>query len=152
MYAQPHGAHANPYVPPTRRYVFLRIVAATCTWSAVITLVGAIIAAVWTLVSISQLGALAGQIPAAPTPQPVDPDLGIPMPGSSGGANPALLVLGVLPFLKGPIALLTLATGVFAFLIQVAMGQAIYVLLDMEENTRQSSALLAALARRSGAA
>ena len=152
MYSQPHGGHASPYLPSERRYTFLRIVAATCTWSAWITLIGAVIAAIWTVSSLSQLGGLAGQLPAAPTPQPVDPDLGFPMPGSPGGANPALQMLAVLPFLKGPLVLLTLATGVFAFLIQVAMGQAIYVLLDMEENTRQASTLLAALARRSGAA
>jgi hypothetical protein len=97
--------------------------------------------------------------PAAPTgglPIPTRPDLdpnglgglGGGTLGGAGGAG------ALLPLLAGGLrwvgALTTIGGGVLSFFLLAALGQGLYVLLDLEENTRITAHALAQIARRMG--
>lgn len=74
-------------------------------------------------------------------------------PESGGGAGASNLVNTVAPILGGiqfAGGIFTLITGVSAFLVLLAIGLLIYVVLDMEENTRVAAQAMSAIARRMG--
>jgi hypothetical protein len=80
---------------------------------------------------------------------PYGPGLGDdPLGGSGAGALGALLPLAAGFRVAGGV--LTIAGGILSFFCLAALGQGIYVLLDMEENTRITAQALATIARRMG--
>jgi hypothetical protein len=97
------------------------------------------------------------------TPTPTHPT-GLPgygqsspySPGMGGeglGGGPAAALGLLIPFAAGfrvAGAIATIAGGVLTFFFLAALGQAVYVLLDMEENTRITAQAMAAIARRMG--
>jgi hypothetical protein len=97
---------------------------------------------------------------AMPTPSPT---AGLAIParpdldpnGLGGGAGLGAGGIGaLLPALAGGLrwigAVTTIGGGVISFFLLAALGQAIYVLLDMEENTRITAHAMAQIARRMG--
>lgn len=140
------AAQRPPVVPlvPERRYAGLRLLASTCIGSAWITLILSVI------VGLSLLAAPTGPTPGG-LPIPPRPDLdpnGLGGVGGAGGAS------ALLPLLAGGLrwvgALTTLGGGVLSFFLLAAIGQGLYVLLDLEENTRITAGALAQIARRMG--
>lgn len=139
-----------PTVPlvPERRHGGLRLLAGTCIGSAWITLVLSVIVGFSLLAAPApSLGGL--QIPTRPE---LDPGgLGGLGGGGLGGAGGAGAWL---PLLAGGLrwvgALTTLGGGVLSFFLLASLGQALYLLLDVEENTRITASALAQIARRMG--
>jgi hypothetical protein len=131
-----------------RRYTGLRLLASTCIGSAWITLILSLIVG---------FGLLAAPVaPAGGLPIPPRPELGPDGMGGLGGGG-----LGgpggaasLLPMLAGGLrwvgALTTIGGGVLSFFLLAALGQALYLLLDVEENTRITASALAQIARRMG--
>jgi hypothetical protein len=97
------------------------------------------------------LGMLAAPSPSAmpglPPAYPGGGDLGVgPSPASQLGP----LLTFLLPSLKMVGAVTTIGGGILSFFLLLAMGQGIYLLLDMEENTRLTAQALVQIARRQG--
>lgn len=138
-----------PAVPlvPERRYGGLRLLASACIGSAWITLILSVIVGLSLLAAPAPaMGGL--QMPARPD---LDPGgLGGIGGGMGGGSGAGAL----LPLLAGGLrwvgALSMLGGGVFSFFLLAALGQGLYLLLDMEENTRITAGALAQIARRMG--
>jgi hypothetical protein len=97
---------------------------------------------------------------AMPTPSataglaiPARPDLDPNGLGGGTGLGPGGIG-ALLPALAGGLrwigAVTTIGGGVISFFLLAALGQAIYVLLDMEENTRITAHAMAQIARRMG--
>jgi hypothetical protein len=113
----------------------LRFVAGICVFSA------------WATLALSVLAGL--MIMAAPTPP-------LPVPGaaSAPGAGPGDAMATVLGSLMAGMkisgGLMTIGTGIFACLAQLALGLIIYVFIDIEENTRLGAHAMTAIARRMG--
>jgi hypothetical protein len=151
VYSAPHSASPTPgqalYVPaaPVRRYPALRFLASGYIWSAWVTLI----------ISIAVGGGLmlgAGFSAATTTAGNTYP--GGTSAGTSGGeggpaAMGALLQL-IVPGLKFATGVFTIATGLVTFLLLLAIGEIIFVLLDTEENTRAGAQAMTAVARRMG--
>jgi len=139
----PPSAAPPSYGPPPRRYPGLRFVASTCVVSAWITLVLSVIGGIMMMAG--------GGLSAAAHAPSLMPSTG--GEGGAGGAAPnpgaemARLVLGGLQFAGG---VMTLVTGVGGFLLLLAVGLIIYVILDMEESTRVAAQAMSAIARRMG--
>jgi hypothetical protein len=140
MYGSPHPsqpAAAPPAYtrPAANRYPMLRFVAATCVFSG------------WATLALSVIVGL--MIMAAPTPP-------LPIPGASAGGAPgagdviAPLLGGLMAGMKISGGLMTIATGIGACLIQLALGLVVYVFIDIEENTRLGAQAMTAIARRMG--
>lgn len=141
------GAPRPPAAPllPERRYSGLRMLASMCVVSAWLTLIVSV------LIGLSLL-AMPTPPTAAGLPIPTRPDLdpnGLGGTGLGPGGAGALL-----PALAGGLrwigAVTTIGGGVISFFLLAALGQAIYVLLDMEENTRITAHAMAHIARRMG--
>jgi hypothetical protein len=133
---------------PERRYTGLRMLASMCVVSAWLTLIVSVVMG---------LSFLAMPTPGAPPglPIPQSPNLDPGGLGGLGGMGSGAGGVGaLLPALAGGLrwigALTTLGGGVISFFLLAALGQAIYVLLDMEENTRITAHAMAHIARRMG--
>jgi hypothetical protein len=75
--------------------------------------------------------------------------------GNDGlGADPAGALGALLPSFAGGFrvvgGILTIGSGVVGFFCLAALGQSIFLLLDMEENTRITAQAMATIARRMG--
>jgi hypothetical protein len=130
---------------PERRYNGLRMLASMCVVSAWLTLIVSVLMGL-SFLAMPTPGATAG------LPIPARPDLD---PGGLGGAGIGAGGIGaLLPALAGGLrwigAVTTIGGGVISFFLLAALGQAIYVLLDMEENTRITAHAMAHIARRMG--
>jgi hypothetical protein len=142
------AAQRPPVVPlvPERRYAGLRLLASTCIGSAWITLILSVI------VGLSLLAAPAVPVPGGlpiPTRPELDPNGLGGLGGGLGGAGAAGALLPLLASgLRWVGALTMLGGGVLSFFILAAIGQGLYVLLDLEENTRITAGALAQIARR----
>jgi hypothetical protein len=143
-----------PRLPPTpvfpeRRHGSLRLLASSCIVSAWLSLL---------LSLLLGLSLLATRAPALPTNLPGYAQRSPYNPGLGGddlglGTGPIGGVGALLPFASGfrvAGAIATIAGGVLTFFFLAALGQAIYVLLDMEENTRITAQAMAQIARRMG--
>ena len=140
---EPQAAPAPPsYAAPPRRYPGLRFVASTCVVSAWITLAlsvpgGILMMFGGGLTAAAQIPALTGGA-----------DTGSGPGAAAGHAVSAIApILASLQFAGG---VFTLVTGVGGFLVLLAAGLLIYVILDMEENTRTAAQAMSAIARRMG--
>ena len=143
MQQPPRPASPLPPPVPPRSYTGLRMLASGCIISAWLTLI---------LSVLFGLGMLAAPSPSAmPGIAPNYPgagDLGVsPSPGA-GQLGPLLTVL--MPGLKMFGVVSTIGGGILSFFFLAATGQALYLLLDMEENTRITAQALAQIARRQG--
>lgn len=142
--AQPPLRQAPTPLLPERRYGGLRFFASSCIGAAWITLILSV------LLGLSMLAAPA---PSPGLPIPPRPELD---PGGlgGGGIGGAGGIAALLPLLAGPLRLIgaisTIGGGVLSFFFLAAIGQAILVLLDMEENTRITAQAMAHMARRIG--
>jgi hypothetical protein len=133
---------------PERRYGSLRFLASSCVAAAWITLIVSIVLG---------FSMLAAPAPTPGLPMGTRPDLD---PGGLGGLGGGGLGGGaggigaLMPLLAGPLrmigAISTIGGGVLSFFFLAALGQAIIVLLDMEENTRITAQAMAHMARRIG--
>jgi hypothetical protein len=131
---------APPSLPP-RSYGSVRMLASGSIISAWLTLVLSILFG---------LGMLAAPSPSAiPGLAPGYPggDLGV-SPGPASQLGPLLTF--IMPGLKMAGAVTTIAGGILSFFFLAALGQGIYLLLDMEENTRLTAQALVQIARRQG--
>lgn len=146
MHAPPRPS-AAPLIPE-RRHTGIRLLASTCIASAWITLVVSV------LMGFSFLAAPAPGPAGLPLPTRPDLDpgglggLGAGMPGAAGGMG------ALLPMLAGGLrwigALTLIGGGVLGFFLLAALGQGLYLLLDLEENTRVTAGAMAQIARRMG--
>jgi hypothetical protein len=68
----------------------------------------------------------------------------------SGGSATSGTIASLLAGLQFAGGAFTLITGVFGFLVLLAAGMLIYVILDMEENTRTAAQAMSSIARRMG--
>jgi len=132
-------------MPPDRRYSGLRMLASMCVVSAWLTLIVSILMGL-SLLAMPTPGAVPG------LPIPTRPDLD---PGGLGSTGVGAGGLGaLLPALAGGLrwigAVTSIGGGVISFFLLAALGQAIYVLLDMEENTRITAYAMSQIARRMG--
>ena len=127
---------------PARSYGSLRMLASGCIISAWLTLVLSVLFGLGMLVA-----------PAAPAMPGLPPgysgggDLGV---GSSPGSQLGPLLTMLMPGLKMVGAVTTIGGGILSFFFLAALGQGIYLLLDMEENTRLTAQALVQIARRQG--
>jgi hypothetical protein len=149
----------------------LRFLAGTCVFSAWLTLVLSLGGALFGFISATGMAATASRAAqAAPTylpntPSPDNPfgsagGLGLPgggmgLPGGGMGA-PGLGDIGgvLMPFLIALSyagAVFTLVSGIVTFLLFLGLGQACYVLLDLEEQTFRLSETLGLVVARLGA-
>jgi hypothetical protein len=150
----------------------LRFLAGTCVFSAWLTLVLSLGGALFGFISATGMAATASRAAqAAPTylpntPSPDNPfgsaggGLGLPgggmgLPGGGMGA-PGLPDMGgvLMPFLIALSyagAVFTLVSGIVTFLLFLGLGQACYVLLDLEEQTFRLSETLGLVVARLGA-
>lgn len=145
---------SGPRLPPTpafaeRRHGSLRMLASSCVVTAWLTLIGSILFGI---------SLMAAPTPSFPTgisgyAQRSPYNQGLGDDGLGLGTSPAPGIGMLLPFAAGfKVAggIITVATGVLSFFFLAAIGQAIYVLLDMEENTRITAQAMAHIARRMG--
>jgi hypothetical protein len=145
---------SSPRLPPTpvfpeRRHGSLRMLASSCIVTAWLSLVFSVLFG---------LSLLATPAPSLPTSlpgynqrSPYNPGMGDD--GLGLGMGPAAGIGALLPFASGfrvAGGIATIATGVLTFFFLAALGQAVYVLLDMEENTRLTAQAMAQIARRMG--
>lgn len=132
---------------PPRRYAGLRFVASTCVTSAWLTLALSIIGGVLMIAG----GAASATSSAAGMLGPSASGAGASEGGGSAAGNAlgALLPL-MLHGLQIAGGVFTIATGAITFLVLLALGMLIYVLIDTEENTRTAAAAMTAIARRMG--
>jgi hypothetical protein len=144
MHQAPRPAAAPLAVPP-RSYGSLRLLASGCILSAWLSLILSILFGLAMLVAPSP--SVAPGLPPAYS-GPGGGDLGLsPSPGA-GQLGPLLGFL--LPGLKMVGAVTTIGGGILTFFFLMALGQGLYLLLDMEENTRITAQALAQIARRQG--
>jgi hypothetical protein len=146
---------SGPRLPPTpvfseRRHGSLRMLASSCIVTAWLSLVLSI------LFGISLLAAptpsLPTSLPGYAQRSPYNQGLGDDGLGGLG-TGPVGGIGMLLPFASGfKVAggIATIATGVLTFFFLAALGQAVYVLLDMEENTRITAQAMTHIARRMG--
>jgi hypothetical protein len=142
------GAPRSPMPPgyPERRYGGMRTLASMCIVSAWLSLIFSVIGG---------LSFLAVPVPSPGIALPQRPDLDPGgLGGLGGGVGPAGGIGALLPMLAGGLrwvgALGTIGGGVLSFFFLAALGQGLYVLLDMEENTRITAQAMAQIARRMG--
>lgn len=142
---QPPPRPAAPLPPPVppRSYTSLRMLASGCIISAWLTLVLSILFGLAMLAAPSHPG-----LPGIPQNYPGAGDLGL-APNPSNGQLGALLTV-LMPGLKMFGVVSTIGGGILSFFFLAATGQALYLLLDMEENTRITAQALAQIARRQG--
>ena len=134
----------RPVAPalPVRSYGTVRMLASGCIISAWLTLVLSVLFGLGMLVA-----------PASPAMPGLPPgysgggDLGMgPSPTSQLGP----LLTFLMPTLKVAGAVTTIGGGILSFFFLAGLGQGIYLLLDMEENTRLTAQALVQIARRQG--
>lgn len=152
-YPGPRNMPAAPLPParPPRSYGSLRLLAGGCIVSAWLSLVLSVLFGLAMLAAPSP-SAMPGMPPSYPGgpgfPGGPGNDLGLsPSPGA-GQLGPLLGLM--LPGLKLFGAVTTIGGGILSWLLLLAIGQALYLLLDMEENTRITVNALLQLARRQG--
>jgi hypothetical protein len=136
---------APPPPVPARSYGGLRLLAGGCILSAWLSLILSVLFGLAMLVAPS--APVGPSLPPA-YPVPGGGDLGLPPTSGAGQLGPLLGLL--LPGLKMIGAVTTIGGGVLSFLFLLALGHGIYLLLDMEENTRITAQALAQIARRQG--
>jgi hypothetical protein len=145
---------SGPRLPPTpvfpeRRHGSLRMLASSCIVSAWLSLVLSVLFG-FSLMA-TPTPSLPTSLPGYAQRVPGNQGLGDDGLGMGGGAAGALGSL--LPFASGfrvAGGIATIAGGVLTFFFLAALGQAVYVLLDMEENTRITAQAMAHIARRMG--
>ncbi len=138
---QPPRPVAPPSIP-ARNYGSLRMLASGCVLSAWITLVLSVLFGLVMLVAPSP-----SAMPSLPTSVPGEGgEIGMPAGPGAGQLGPLLTVL--MPGLKMVGAVTTIGGGILGFFFLAAMGQGLYLLLDMEENTRLTAQALVQIARR----
>jgi hypothetical protein len=143
-----------PRLPPTpafseRRHGSLRMLASSCIVTAWLSLVLSILFGLSLLAAPSP--SLPTSLPGFNQRSPYNPGLGDD--GLGLGTGPAAGIGALLPFASGfrvAGGIATIATGVLTFFFLAALGQAVYVLLDMEENTRITAQAMSHIARRMG--
>jgi hypothetical protein len=118
------------------------MLASGCVISAWLTLVLSLLFGLGMLVAPS-----GPTMPGLPSGYSGGGELGLPQsPGSQLG--PLLTML--MPGLKMAGAVMTIGGGILSFFFLAALGQGIYLMLDMEENTRLTAQALVQIARRQG--
>ncbi len=143
MQQPPRPAPPLPSPISPRSYSGVRLLASGCIISAWLTLVLSVLFGLGMLVAPA-----APSIPGVPPTYPGAGDLGLaPNPGA-GQLGPLLTVL--MPSLKWFGAVTTIGGGILSFFFLLAMGHGLYLLLDMEENTRITAQALSQIARRQG--
>lgn len=141
-----HPPRPGPPLPspvPPRSYSGVRLLASGCIVSAWLTLVLSVLFGLGMLAARS-----ASSIPGMPSVYPGAGDLGL-QPNPGAGQATALLAL-LMPTLKWLGAITTIGGGILSFFCLLAMGHGLYLLLDMEENTRITAQALSQIARRQG--
>jgi hypothetical protein len=119
------------------------MLASACIISAWLSLILSVLFGLGMLVAPSPSG-----MPGLPPSYPGGGDLGLPSGGGASQLGPLLTLLG--PSLKMFGAVTTIGGGVLSFFLLAALGQGLYLLLDMEENTRITAQALSQIARRQG--
>jgi hypothetical protein len=143
MQQPPRPVSPLPRPAPPRSYNGLRMLASACIISAWLTLVLSVLFGLGMLAVPSSPA-----MPGIPSSIPGAGDLGAsPNPGA-GQLAPLINVL--MPGLKMLGVVSTIGGGILSFFFLAALGQGLYLLLDMEENTRITAQALAQIARRQG--
>jgi len=148
---------ALPHVP--KRFTTLRVVGVICIGSAWITLIGSI--AFGLLVMLAPTPTLPPISAPAASPGPTGgygglfEDEGIDYPvtdplGGLGGSGTAGLYRSMIRVARATTGLLLMASGLLGFILLMAVGQAILVLLEVEQTTRAQGMVIAAMQRRMG--
>ncbi len=159
MYNSPHAAPpAGPPRAPTvsalKRYPGLRMLATTCLISAWLTLAGSLIGGLVLMVGGGSGVAAATANLSSPTGglAGIDDDPGSASRSQQAQAATALqtLLTLALPSIRLASGIFTLVTGGTTFLLLLAAGMLVHVILDTEENTRVAAAAMSAVARRMG--
>jgi hypothetical protein len=143
MQQPPRPVSPLPPLAPPRSYNSLRMLAGACIISAWLTLVLSVLFGLGMLAAPSP-SAMPGMTPSFPGAG----DLGAPPSPGAGQLGPLLTVL--MPGLKMFGVVSTIGGGILSFFFLAALGQGLYLLLDMEENTRITAQALAQIARRQG--
>ena len=143
MQQPPRPASPLPPPVPPRSYSGVRLLAGGCIVSAWLTLILSVLFGLGMLAMPSQLA-----IPGVPQVYPGAGDLGVPPSPGAGQLGPLISVL--MPGLKMFVVVSTIGGGILSFFFLLAMGHGLYLLLDMEENTRITAQALSHLARRQG--
>jgi hypothetical protein len=142
-YNAPQSPPPRPLVPP-RHYGSLRMLASACVISAWLSLVLSVLFGLGMLVAPSP-SAIPG---VPPSYSGGGGDLGLSPGGGASQLGPLLALLG--PGLKMLGVVTTIGGGILSFFFLAALGQGLYLLLDMEENTRITAQALSQIARRQG--
>jgi hypothetical protein len=143
MQQSPRPASPLPPLAPPRSYNGLRMLASGCVISAWLTLVLSVLFGLGMLAAPS-----APAMPGIPQTYPGVGDMGAPSSPGAGQLAPLLTLL--MPGLKMFGVVSTIGGGILSFFFLAALGQGLYLLLDMEENTRITAQALAQIARRQG--
>lgn len=137
--------------PPRPKYPGVRFLASSCIVSAWLTLILSLVGGVVMIAS-----SVSPDLTPAPqrlSPSPISglDDAGTSAEPRSSQSEAMLALMNVLlPSIKVGSGILTIATGVVTFFLLLALGMLMYVLLDMEQNTRSAAAAMSAIAQRMG--
>jgi hypothetical protein len=127
---------ASGYLTPSANRSGARLLAGLCAGSAWLTLVVCVLTGI-------------GLLLRSAIPPPSLPVAGL----EGGGAAQTQALMALLTPLLGGVrvvaAIAVIGTGVGGFFALMVLAQALYLLLDVEQNTRVTAQALAALARRS---
>lgn len=163
-FQQQPAAPLQPPARPRKSRGALKFLAGTCVFSAWITLALSLLGAAFSFMGAAaasaSLGAASRSQQYFPTQPPggLLPGMGgldggggasLPMPGGpfSGGAD---LLQKALPALGIAGGVFTLVTGIVTFLLFLGLGQAFYVLIDLEEQQTRMENMLQVLTLRPG--
>lgn len=170
-YQPPPQTPLPPPARPRKSRSSLRFLAGTCVFSAWVTLVFSIVFAVMTFMAGASAAAMLGTasrsqqyFPTTPSmpsmPSPMDPSGGLLGPEGMSGSlmNPAQgpltgmtqLIQKAIPAMSFAGGVFTLVTGIVSFLLFLGLGQACYVLLDLEEQQNRMENMLQLLTLRPG--
>ena len=168
---------STPLPPPARARKSrgsLRFLAGTCVFSAWATLVLSILFAIGTFMAGASAAAMMGAasrsqqyfpsttptMPSVPSmPSPMDPSGGLlgqdgaspsPMSPSPGPFTGISMLQQFIPALSLAGGVFTLVSGIVTFLLFMGLGQACYVLLDLEEQQGRMENMLQILTLRPG--
>lgn len=153
--------------PPKRKSRgSLKFLASTCVFSAWITLVLSVFSAFSTFMFAAGFGTMAGSMGASPSGSltaPANPSLSSPGDDGLGISKPSIPGIGnlgsamggaMLGQIVGPVCFafgaFTLVSGIVTFIIFLGLGQACYVLIDLEEQSIQQGEALGIIIARLG--